>query len=418
VGQSPHRRRPLVVDLATGVLAIAATLFIGATPAAAATPDLTTDSGGAPLMTGSNLRPGHSIENCLALTYSNLPSGSNGIGMYGAPSGSGLADYLDMTVEVGTGGVFNDCSAFTGAEVFRGTLAEFGQDHGTGASQLLLATVEGDTGQISIRVQLRLRGNNQAQGKTASAAFSWTVGSVTPGPPPPTASPSSSPAQPGATPSPTSTSPSVSPDPASGSGSESPSPSNTSDQAPSLPLTIEDPVGTSDPTDSVPIGQPSDFTTGGGSASGPVPVGPPLQTVTVPLLPGDPADPSASASTDPSEGAGAGASGSDSGDGGGPQSSDGKRPPARPTSTRKSTRSPVAQIREAIKGLVTTAQQAAPVAAKGGAFGLGTLPFLLLFLLVQKRLDERDPKLALAPSYENDYLTFDDATVREGGLLA
>jgi hypothetical protein len=51
--------------------------------------------------------------------------------------------------------------------------------------------------------------------------------------------------------------------------------------------------------------------------------------------------------------------------------------------------------------------RAAPAALKGGAFGLGTLPFLLIFLLLQREIDKRDPKLALAPSYADAYLMFE-----------
>jgi hypothetical protein len=54
--------------------------------------------------------------------------------------------------------------------------------------------------------------------------------------------------------------------------------------------------------------------------------------------------------------------------------------------------------------------QDAPAAMRGGAFGLGTFPFLLLFLLLQRHIDHRDPKLALAPAHADAYLDFDPPT--------
>ncbi|MEO6712666.1 MAG: hypothetical protein ABIM89_04460, partial [Mycobacteriales bacterium] len=132
--------------------------------------------------------------------------------------------------------------------------------------------------------------------------------------------------------------------------------------------------------------------------------GPPAQTVTVPLLAAPPrplqadhrATPPAAGTRDERALVPTGGFAPPLGGGGAPAS-------------------PATQIRDALAQLVSTAQaaaaaaaEAAPTAAKGGALGLAALPFLLFFLLIQKRLDERDPKLALAPSHETEFLKFDD----------
>lgn len=44
----------------------------------------------------------------------------------------------------------------------------------------------------------------------------------------------------------------------------------------------------------------------------------------------------------------------------------------------------------------------------GASIGLGILPFIIVFLLIQHRIDMRDPKLALAPSYAEPDLGFGD----------
>lgn len=50
---------------------------------------------------------------------------------------------------------------------------------------------------------------------------------------------------------------------------------------------------------------------------------------------------------------------------------------------------------------------AAPV-VRGTAVGLAALPVVLMFLLVQSRIDRRDPKLALAPAHSDPDLSFDE----------
>ncbi|MDQ1715037.1 MAG: hypothetical protein QOC60_982, partial [Frankiaceae bacterium] len=64
----------------------------------------------------------------------------------------------------------------------------------------------------------------------------------------------------------------------------------------------------------------------------------------------------------------------------------------------------------AVTGAAKVVVKDAPAAIRGGAFGLGSFPFLLLFLLLQRHIDRRDPKLALAPSHADAYLDFDPPT--------
>ncbi len=52
------------------------------------------------------------------------------------------------------------------------------------------------------------------------------------------------------------------------------------------------------------------------------------------------------------------------------------------------------------------------VTAKGSAFPLGLLVLVLLFLLVQDRIDRKDPKLALAPVHAEPDLGFSPAPTR------
>ena len=394
--QHPRRQPQLARGLAAGLLAAGCAVLAGAGPAAAAAgPQLTTDSGGAPLLTGGGLAPGRTVENCLLLTYQNLPLGTNGIGMYAAVAGTGLADYLDLTISIGTGGGFGNCSGFVGAPVYSGSLAAFGQAHVAPASQLLVGTVGQATGNATIRVRVRLRDNNGAQGRSASAIFSWTAGAVTLPPPGASPSPSTSPA--------TSARPTTS---GSAAVTSSPAPSQSASQGPASSATpaaaTSSAAGAPDPAagpTADPVGgdaAPTQPTTPVATTRAPpqfTQVGPPLTSVTVPLLPTGPGRfPSTKPAGQPPEN----------------RLGDSSSKASNPGAAAQSPAGAAEQIRDAIAQLITTAQQVVPEAAKGGALGLGTLPFVLLFLIIQKRLDERDPKLALAPSYEDDFLSFED----------
>jgi hypothetical protein len=59
--------------------------------------------------------------------------------------------------------------------------------------------------------------------------------------------------------------------------------------------------------------------------------------------------------------------------------------------------------------IIAPVAAAAAPAARGAGYGLGgTAPLLGAFLLIQGRIDRRDPKLALAPAYADPDLTFND----------
>jgi hypothetical protein len=60
------------------------------------------------------------------------------------------------------------------------------------------------------------------------------------------------------------------------------------------------------------------------------------------------------------------------------------------------------------KQVLKPVQRAAAPVARGATYGLGgSAPLLGMFLLVQSRIDRKDPKLALAPTYADPELTFD-----------
>ena len=134
---------------------------------------LTDDDLGVAMFTVTNMSPG-TVTDCIVVTYSGsvLPADVN---LYGISGGTGLDDFLDVTVEEGTGGIFGDCTGFSPTSTIfgPGTLTSFAATHtnftnGVGA-WLPAANPESRT----YRFTVTLVDNNAAQGLNATATFTW-----------------------------------------------------------------------------------------------------------------------------------------------------------------------------------------------------------------------------------------------------
>ncbi len=130
------------------------------------------DDIGVAVFDGSLMAAGDTLQSCIVLTYlgTDLPSG---VSLYGSASGDGLA-YLDLTIEVGTGGHFGDCKGFTpSATVFSGTLASFGAAHTNFANGLQAWSPAGSSESRTYMFTVSVQDDNAAQGKTAAVDFIW-----------------------------------------------------------------------------------------------------------------------------------------------------------------------------------------------------------------------------------------------------
>jgi hypothetical protein len=262
--------------------------------------------------------------------------------------------------------------------------------HGDATTALALPGTGVGDGSRTFRFTTTVLDDNAAQGATAAASFSWGAEPNLPGGTPTT--PVTVPVTPTGTATPTATptpAPSISPT----SGGQ---PSQTS----TPPTATSDPGSGGSGTDSVPATDGS-------------------------TLPTDTGTPGATATTDPSASAG-GPSVTPDESGTlsesalpSPGATPGSGSPSAPGSDRISGAGQDSKSVGAVIGAAaahawhavgTAARvvvQDAPAAMRGGAFGLGTFPFLLLFLLLQRHIDHRDPKLALAPAHADAYLDFD-----------
>jgi hypothetical protein len=137
----------------------------------AGTVTLTDDDSGSAMFIVSAMAPLATVTECIAVTYSGtlLPST---VKLYGV-SGGPLDAYLDLTVEEGTGGVFGNCTGFTGSNIFTGTLASFAATHIDFASGAGAWNPAANPETVVYRFTVTLQDNNLAQGLNATATFTW-----------------------------------------------------------------------------------------------------------------------------------------------------------------------------------------------------------------------------------------------------
>jgi hypothetical protein len=132
------------------------------------------------LFNASNLKPGDNEAKCITVTYSGSLDAS--VKLYASTTGT-LAQYLDLTVEQGTGGGFGNCTGFTpdAAPLYTGTLSAFAAAHvnfGNGwGSFTPTGGAPSDT--KTYRIKYTLQNDDAAQAKSANATFTWEAQNTT-----------------------------------------------------------------------------------------------------------------------------------------------------------------------------------------------------------------------------------------------
>jgi len=135
----------------------------------AGTISLVDDDEGRSLFDLSDMVPGRPVVHCIEVTYdgSIVPVE---LAMQAEAAGE-LARYLDVTVEDGRGGGFDDCSAFRADEqVFDGTLEQLAASGWLPLGDILNA---GDG--VSFRISFDVQDRREALGRSASTSFVWEV---------------------------------------------------------------------------------------------------------------------------------------------------------------------------------------------------------------------------------------------------
>lgn len=148
----------------------------------AGTVALTDDDKNAALFTASNLKPGQTGQNCIAVTSTG--SLASAVKLYGtaATSTKDLASHIDVTITQGTGGGFGTCAGFTPVAaaqtptLYAGTLAAFGTQATSFASGVGTWAPTGTTSETrvyQVTYTVNSAAPNTTQGGTASLGLTW-----------------------------------------------------------------------------------------------------------------------------------------------------------------------------------------------------------------------------------------------------
>jgi predicted dehydrogenase len=148
---------------------------------------ITDNDNGVAMMGFSSALPGTSDTSCITVTYNG--SLSSNVRLYGTTGGTGLAQYMNLTVTRGTYSAtppaYDSCTNFvpdatnyTGAGtgvVYNGTLEGFADNYAAGLTDPTTAAQETWTSGEShvYRFQVSVQENVAAEGKTATQSFTW-----------------------------------------------------------------------------------------------------------------------------------------------------------------------------------------------------------------------------------------------------
>ena len=187
----PRRsRRGLVIQIGaigTALIMVGLLTIVGSQAAFTASTDntanqfssgsviLADDDSGQVMFNLTNMSPGTTATRCINVIYTGSLTAD--VRLYGTVTGTGLAPYLNTSIDIGTGpdgGTAFSCNNFAlGSNLRNDTLAAFGAantNYGNGLGGYTGAT---NSTTRSYRVTVTLADDDAAQAKTATAAFVW-----------------------------------------------------------------------------------------------------------------------------------------------------------------------------------------------------------------------------------------------------
>lgn len=147
----------------------------GSNSLSAGTVVLSDDDANSVMFNLSGMKPGTTATKCINVSYTGSLTAD--VKLYGTVGGTGLGTYVDTVIDIGsgaTGGSTMDCTGFTlASNLHTNTLANFGSTNTNFSTGLGGFTGATNPSSKSYRVKVTLQDNNNAQGKTASATFTW-----------------------------------------------------------------------------------------------------------------------------------------------------------------------------------------------------------------------------------------------------
>ncbi len=146
------------------------------------TVNLNDDDSGSALFAVSDLKPGSTGSQCIAVTSTGSLASTVKLYTTGAATTKSLASYVTLTITQGTGGSFSSCSGFSplssGSSLYSGTLASLTSSATTFSSGLGSWAPTGSASESrTFRFNYSVSSStpDTAQGGTANAGFTWEV---------------------------------------------------------------------------------------------------------------------------------------------------------------------------------------------------------------------------------------------------
>jgi hypothetical protein len=139
----------------------------------AGTVDLSNETASVMFNVGT-LKPGSTGDKCMVVTYNGNLAAS--VKLYASAYGGTLAPYVNLTVEMGTGGNYASCTGFSVASTpYTGTLSNFGSTKNSFANGVgsWSPTGSGQTKVYHFTYTLDAATPDAQQGASATATFTW-----------------------------------------------------------------------------------------------------------------------------------------------------------------------------------------------------------------------------------------------------
>ena len=133
---------------------------------------LTDDDSGSALFTATALKPGLTATRCIKVTYTG--NVASGVKVYATGYTGTLGAYLDLTIELGAGGTYADCTGFSpGSTIYSGTLAAFAAARTSYATGIAGFAPSSNPTAATYRFTYLLQDNYSAQNLTSACTFTW-----------------------------------------------------------------------------------------------------------------------------------------------------------------------------------------------------------------------------------------------------
>ena len=140
---------------------------------------LADDDANTAAFTAANLKPGSTGSKCIAVTSTGSLASTVKLYATSPATTKNLAAHIDLTISQGTGGTFGDCTGYTklaGADLYTGTLADFGRT-ATGYTTGLGSWTPSGKGEESRTYQVtytvKATAPDTTQGGTAAVGLTW-----------------------------------------------------------------------------------------------------------------------------------------------------------------------------------------------------------------------------------------------------